>query len=207
MQGDISISYCTHARVCVLDRCSSNPTFPRSIMLIIAWVVYYSSSLSSTSITRSEPLTVLRCMHICSALKQCKIIDRPVSLLVVIEYIGTCYNLHYYPQMGQFDWSEMTYYNITSVTSNDQHLLLTTQIHNIRQYSYNKHHQQHVHVCNSLFLNTPSSMSALSSLSTNHWECSCCPRLPPLLPLGAGDRWEDQLGDMRSGILFQQAMG
>ena len=29
-----------------------------------------------------------------------------------VEYVGICNNLHYYPQMEQFDWSEMTYYNI-----------------------------------------------------------------------------------------------
>ena len=33
------------------------------------------------------------------------------SLHVAIEYVGACYNLHYYLQMEQFDWSEMTYYN------------------------------------------------------------------------------------------------
>ena len=37
----------------------------------------------------------------------------PASLRVTIEYVGACNNLHYYPQMEQLDWSEMTYYNIS----------------------------------------------------------------------------------------------
>ena len=37
---------------------------------------------------------------------------RSASLHIAIGYVGACYNLHYYPQMEQFDWSEMTYYNI-----------------------------------------------------------------------------------------------
>ena len=52
----------------------------------------------------------LRCMHThCTQTTQnyC-----PPSLRVAIEYICACYNLHHYPQMEQFDWSEMTYYNI-----------------------------------------------------------------------------------------------
>ena len=37
---------------------------------------------------------------------------RPASLRVAIEYVGACNNLHYYPQMEQFDWLEMMYYKV-----------------------------------------------------------------------------------------------
>ena len=66
--------------------------------------------------TRAETLIVLCCMHTRFELKTTKKY-RPASLRIAIEYVGACYNLHYYPQMEQLDWSEITYYNISDVIS------------------------------------------------------------------------------------------
>ena len=124
-QQIICISYCTHTRTITditdggkvglpeqrsraqPETVRGQPDFPRVCSAITD--LYYSSSLSSISITRAEPLTVLHCMHTRSAML-CTQMTLNYCLVSLSVAIGACNNLHYYPQMEQFDWSEMTYY-------------------------------------------------------------------------------------------------